>query len=54
MGARLGLTALAFDLVEALCEVFGMGLVTGLAGLATLPFGADECGGWELVPCAAG
>ena len=54
IGARLGLTALAFDLAEALCEVFVMGLVTDLAGLAALPFGVDDCGGWELVPCAAG
>ena len=54
IGARLGLTALAFDLAEALCEVLVMGPATGFAGLATLPFGADESGGWELVPCEAG
>ena len=54
IGARLGLPALALDLAEALCEVLGMGLVTGLAGLAALPFGVDDCGGWELVPCGAG
>ena len=54
IGARFGLTALAFDLTDDLLGVFVVGLVTGLAGLATLPSGADECGGWELVPCAAG
>ena len=42
IGARLGLTALVFDLAEALCEVFGMGLATDLAGLATLPFRVDD------------
>ena len=54
MGARFGLTALVFDLAEALCEVLGMGLATGFAELATLPFGVDECGNWELVRCGAG
>jgi hypothetical protein len=38
----LGLTALAFDLAEALCEVLEMGLATGFAGLATLPFMLDD------------
>ena len=54
IGARLGLTALAFDLAEALCEVLVMGLATGFAGLATPTFGADEFGGGGLVPCGAG
>ena len=54
IGARFCLTALAFDLTDDSLGVFVVGLVTGLAGLATLPFGADECGGWELVPCEAG
>lgn len=42
IGARLGLTALAFDLAEALCEVLVVGLATGFAGLATLPFRVDD------------
>ena len=42
IGARLGLTALVFDLAEALCEVLVMGLATGFAGLATLPFRVDD------------
>ena len=42
IGARLGLTALAFDLAEVLCEVLVMGLATGFAGLATLPFRVDD------------
>ncbi len=54
IGARFGLTALVFDLAKALCEVLVMGLVTCLAGLAALPFGVDDCGGWELAPCGAG
>jgi len=33
---------LAFDLAEALCEVLVMGLTTGFAGLATLPFRVDD------------
>ena len=54
IGARFDLTALVFDLAAALCEVLEMGLVTGLAGLAALPFWFDDCCGWELVPCGAG
>jgi len=54
IGARLGLTALAFDLADDLPGVLEMGLVTGLAGLAALPFWFDGCCGWELVPCGAG
>ena len=54
IGARFGFTDLAFDLTDDLLGVFVVGLVTGLAGLATLPFGADECGSWELEPCGAG
>ena len=42
IGARFGLTALAFDLAEALCEVLGMGLATGFARLAALPFRVDD------------
>jgi hypothetical protein len=38
----LGLTALAFDLDEALCDVLVMGLATGFVGLATLPFRVDD------------
>ncbi len=54
IGARFGLTALALDLADALLGIFVVGLVTGLAELAALPFGVDDCGGWELVPCGAG
>ena len=42
IGARLGLTALAFDLAEALRAVLVMGLATGFAGLVTLSFWVDD------------
>ena len=42
IGARLGLTALVFNLAEALCDVLVMGLATGFAGLVTLPFRVDD------------
>ena len=54
IGARFGLTALDFDLTDDLPGVLVVGLATGFAGLAALPFGVDECDGCELAPCAAG
>ena len=42
MGTCFGLTALTFALTADLCGVFGMALVTGLAGLATLACGVDD------------
>ena len=42
IGARLGLTALAFDLADDLPGVLVVGLATGFAGLATLPFRLDD------------
>ena len=42
IGARLGLTALAFDLADDLPGVLVEGLAAGFAGLATLPFRLDD------------